>query len=818
MVIYNKDISCKDRVKSPIRIIIAEYIKISTGNITNKGDVMSIRKSKRQLRNLTAKPAAALMTLLFVFAFTVSSHAQDVDAQVPVIVTNTKAGVTITPPAVGRGTGTQGAVEAAAQTPFDIKLISRPLPEALSVSHRPQTTARGTGAQVSRSRGNVNLNLQSQQYQNAVVSLHSINGRRILSGKASASGSALSISRSNISAGVYLLSVKSASGNSFADRINHGGGRLNINVAFSGAAGQSIYSMAEDGPDYGEWTITVAEPGYITESRKFYPVPGNNTPQSFELTAEKTRPEPQTFTETVGSVNFQMVYIPGGEFTLGCGTGGGCPPNTATVSATVSPYFIGAATVSSALWNAVMGTSSGGFGGGPSMNWYEAHEFACKLSQLTGRNYRMMTEAEFEFAAKNQPAGFTLGSGDEWAYNTWSDTHMGGTDPVGPGSGTHNQKTRRNTPNNTSNITGRLIRSIEGRGPALRLVLSAQADLPPNYVHPCRLHAPEMGEDPVNSYRDPRWVTGSEARWTTPTGGMGGANLRLWEDGTAMSGGTPCEPGTGQVWNRCPENGIQGATYGQWFTSNNIVLVFVPNPGTGQNQSNPIRYMYIFLNESDASFIGGGFMGGGGAGRVVKEAASRIEKPVIPNLMRGEDLARSQLNFETFYKMVDMVNMPEAARGQDERLLDGPNHGWLQLNYGATHHYRKDVDREEFRFRVSGAWLATGSWFTINNTFLRVTNRNGHVTEYLYDYTENYTRQANVMGPGSPAYEGPAFWHNSFMDYERGDFRVFVRLPNDDPDIARMWSAGASELQMNAPAGYGGSTFVPAVCPTGGCR
>jgi hypothetical protein len=767
----------------------------------------------------------AVKTLLLISAFAAVSQAQvEVDAQVPVLV-NVAASVTITPPAVGRGTGEEANVTANAQRPFNIKLVNRPEPEEVtSVTHRSQAQTRvGIGAQFIHTRGNVTINLQPQYYQNAAISLYSINGKRVLSGKASASSGALSISRSNIPAGVYLLSVKGTGGKTFATKITHGGSRLNINVAFSGAAGLSSgpslgKSMADE-PDYGEWTITVTASGYITYSRKFSPVAGANPQQSFTLTPI-TQTTNANFTETVNGVSFNMVYIPGGSFRLGCTANSGCPSNTTpAVDATVSPYFIGAATVTRELWQAVMGSAPGGYG--LMFTWYDAFKFACRLSQLTGKNYRMMTEAEWEYAAKNHLSSLTVGTSEEWAYNTWATSNMGGTDPVGPGSGTHNQKTRRNAQGTGDNITGRLIRSIEGIGPQLRLTLSANGGLPPDYVHPCQLYAPEMGGEPVNSYRDPRWITGGSARWTTPSGAMGGLNLRIWEDGTAMSGNTA----------------------GQWFTSNNITLVFVPNT---VNQFNTVtRYAYIFLNESDASYISES----GGSGRIIKEAASSVDKPNVSNLMRGEDLAKSQANFDTYYKMVDMVNMPAAARRQDERLLDGPDHGWLQINTGFTHHYRKDVDPDEFRFIVSGANLAMGEWFTINNTFLRVINRGIEqnctwscpgggwgcgISEMIqtcvddpsrpFEYVADYLY---VVTSGTGQYAG-RFMHNSFMGYERGDMRVFERLENSSSRISAIAGqcaqcAGEIAKGQNVSSMYrndeetGHSTFVPAPCPPGGC-
>jgi len=415
----------------------------------------------------------------------------------------------------------------------------------------------------------------------------------------------------------------------------------------------------------------------------------------------------------------------------------------------------------------------------------------------------MMTEAEFEFAAKNHHSSMTFTGTEEWAYNTWSGTLTGGTDPVGINSGSHDQKTRRNSQGVGDPITGRLIRSIEGVGPGFRLTLSADTDLPPGYIHPCRLPAPNITE-PVNSYRDPRWVTGSNARWS-------GINLMVWEDGTARLGTT-------------------NATNGQWFTSNNINLVFIPN---NVSANSPVRrYAYIFLDEGVGTYLSppAGNMGGMNmvmSGRIEKEAVGSIDKPAISNLRRGEDLARTMDDFNTYHKMVDMANMSTWAAGQqDERLLDGPNHGWLQINVGSAHHYRKDIDSDEFRFMVSGTMLANGSWFTVNNTFLRVThpgtgnNPQPYVVDYLY-----------VITP-----DGNRFNHNSFMGYERGDMRVFTRMPNDTSFISTNWPItpptswndglgyGREEIpksraaSMYASNARGASTFIPAPCPEGGCR
>src|SRR5690606_26269288 len=100
-----------------------------------------------------------------------------------------------------------------------------------------------------------------------------------------------------------------------------------------------------------------------------------------------------------------------------------------------------------------------------------------------------------------------------------------------------------------------------------------------------------------------------------------------------------------------------------------------------------------------------------------------VDKPAVPALKTGAALAADA---GPDYAMVDMVNPPESAKKQDPRLLDAANEGWFQDNTsaGGLHHYRKDVDADEFRFTVNQGqmvMLTNGAWFTINNTFLRVT-------------------------------------------------------------------------------------------------
>lgn len=115
----------------------------------------------------------------------------------------------------------------------------------------------------------------------------------------------------------------------------------------------------------------------------------------------------QSFTESIDNVSFDMIWIKGGTFNMGCTTEQGrCPDNEKPVhKVTLDDFYIGKLEVTQKLWIAVMGNN-------PSYNhkcsdcpvetvtWDMTQEFLKKLNQKTGKNYRLPTEAEWEYAAR----------------------------------------------------------------------------------------------------------------------------------------------------------------------------------------------------------------------------------------------------------------------------------------------------------------------------------------------------------------------------------------------------------------------------------
>lgn len=112
-------------------------------------------------------------------------------------------------------------------------------------------------------------------------------------------------------------------------------------------------------------------------------------------------------TFTVKGVQFTMVAVEGGTFTMGATAEQGSDVldrETPTHQVTLSTYYIGETEVTQALWKAVMGKNPSEHKGNnhpvEQVSWNDCQMFINKLNALTGKNFRLPTEAEWEYAAR----------------------------------------------------------------------------------------------------------------------------------------------------------------------------------------------------------------------------------------------------------------------------------------------------------------------------------------------------------------------------------------------------------------------------------
>ena len=159
--------------------------------------------------------------------------------------------------------------------------------------------------------------------------------------------------------------------------------------------------------------------------------------------AEKT-------TFTVNGVSFNMIAVKGGTFTMGATSEQGSDAwyeEKPAHQVTLSDYCIGETEVSQELWQAVMGSNPSNFTGNLQrpvewVSWNDCQEFIKKLNQLTGKTFRLPTEAEWEYAARggSQSQGYkyagsnTIGDVAWYTVNSYEkgSSHPDyGTHPVG---------------------------------------------------------------------------------------------------------------------------------------------------------------------------------------------------------------------------------------------------------------------------------------------------------------------------------------------------------------------------------------------------
>ena len=132
----------------------------------------------------------------------------------------------------------------------------------------------------------------------------------------------------------------------------------------------------------------------------------------------------------------EMVFVEGGEFIMGRNDGNKDEKPLHTV--TISSFYIAKYQVTQKEWFEIMGRNPSYFEGDNlpvnSVSWIDAQIFITKLNKKTGKNYRLPTEAEWEYTARggNKSKGYKYAGSNNIDDVAWYNVNSSGnTHPVG---------------------------------------------------------------------------------------------------------------------------------------------------------------------------------------------------------------------------------------------------------------------------------------------------------------------------------------------------------------------------------------------------
>ena len=507
---------------------------------------------------------------------------------------------------------------------------------------------------------------------------------------------------------------------------------------------------------------------------------------------------PANFSDTVNGTVFNMVYVTGGTYTRGCDN---CAEQdkiyeTPAHQVTVDAYHIAPTEVTIAQWNAVMGGKKNAWESDKApkigVSWFDANGFACKLGQLTGHQYRLLTDAEWEFAARGGKDGVAdkfkfsgsntaddvawysensggkahdvatkkanklglydmSGNSWEWVYD-WLVGYTAG-DKVNPvqltGSG---NKTRRGgsygEPAEFARVSRRAIRSRDGAAD-MGFRIGMSTELPPGMVSPCEAANPSAAVCEGDKHRDCRLITAADEAWISDD-----YTVVIGDDGNAAVSGFP-------------------NVSGQWYTLNNRSFNVVTKSGTK-------TYAYYVFSEDELTMISDDGIPYRLYRRAMNEAKNKVTLTSVSNPKTLEQLIAA-VEPERLVTDEQIAHPDTSVR--DPRIAAASGYTWFFDGRccGGNHKYRFHLDKSgDAEFVVMDYddthhenILAKGRWFTVGNIGLHIV-LNGKYFNYLYTAGERTMSYSEYM----PA--GPIFCHISFQSYERGDFRIFNKTVFDD--------------------------------------
>ena len=216
-------------------------------------------------------------------------------------------------------------------------------------------------------------------------------------------------------------------------------------VAFAATRGKSSTSETVTTQSPIASTSPTTSPTIIKESPTISPTPTTSetsNPSPIDTPKPTAQSQPQAFTVDLGKdVNLEMVYIPSGKFTMGS------PPEEKGYEnerpqikdVNVSAICMGKYEVTQTQWQAIMGNNLSYFKDNlqnpvDTVSWDDAQEFCKKLSQKAGREFRLPSEVEWEYACRaGTTTAYSFGDNASLLgeYAWYTDNSGSKTHPVG---------------------------------------------------------------------------------------------------------------------------------------------------------------------------------------------------------------------------------------------------------------------------------------------------------------------------------------------------------------------------------------------------